>query len=383
MRGLLKDITEVRNITGKRILLRTSLNVPLNKEGLLLDAFRLKKALTTIQYLRKRGARVIICGHIGRDPHASLKPIFDCMRDLVPGIKFAEAVVGPHVRTLVKCMKDGDVIMLENVRREHGETENDETFAKELASTADIFVNDAFADSHREHASIIGVPKFLPSYAGLLFKKEADRLTRARNPEHPALFILGGAKFETKQPLVEKFLSIYDHVFVAGALANDFFAAEGLEVGRSLVSSPPADVKHLLHNPKIILPSDVVVLTHDGRKVVKKPDEVEAGDMINDSGPATLKLLEPIIKNARFILWNGPLGEYQLGFIDGTKGIIEIVARSNAESIVGGGDTMSLIEKYGLEDAFTFCSTAGGAMLEFLLNGSIAGSEAIRGSAHA
>ena len=375
----LRDIRKVKDIRGKKVLVRASLNVSLDSEGNLVDDFRLKKALSTIQYLKNHDAKVIICGHLGRDPNITLRPVFAYFERFID-ITFVEDILGPEVKNAVSNMRNGDVVLLENLRREAGEKSNDEGLARDLASLADIYVNDAFSVSHRDHASIVGIPKFIPGFAGILFQTEYEKLEHARSPEHPALFILGGAKFATKQPLIEKFLTVYDHVFVTGALANDFFVAEKIPVGRSLVSDPPVDVKHLLDHPKIVLPVDVTVLTEKGEKVVKKPEAVVAGDMINDLGPETLKLLEPIIMNAKYILWNGPTGDYQLGFTEGTKGLVELVNNSSANAIVGGGDTMALIGKYGYMDAFAFCSTAGGSMLEFLLKGTLPGIEALKHS---
>lgn len=376
MNESLQDITHIKDIKGKKILIRSSLNVPITKEGILLNEFRLDKTLHSIKYLRDYGAKIIVVGHLGRDEHISIKPVYNYLKNHI-SIDFVDDIVGEKAKEKIEKMGDGDVLLLENLRRNKGEVENSEEFAKELASLADIYVNDCFSTSHREHASIVGVPKFLPSYIGLLFKDELENLEIARNPEHPALFILGGAKFATKQPLVEKFLDVYDHVFVTGALANDFFKAQGFEMGKSIVSEPAVNVDDLLSNPKIILPKDVVVLTENGQSVVKNPNELNETDMINDSGPSTQMLLEPIIQKAKFILWNGPIGDYQLGFIEGTKEIITMIANSNAKSVVGGGDTMALISRFGFDKVFTFGSTAGGAMLEFLLNGTLPAIKAI------
>lgn len=373
----LKDITSIDNLKGKRVLIRSSLNVPITKEGVLLDAFRLEKALQSIEYLRDKGAKVIILGHLGRDANVSLEPVFNFFKKKMD-ITFSKELVGESVEQKVNEMNDGDVLLLENLRGNNGEVENSLHFAESLAKLGDIYVNDAFSTSHRDHASIVSIPQFLPSYIGLLFKDELKNLEYARSPEHPALFILGGAKFATKQPLVEKFLEIYDHVFVTGALANDFFKAQGYNVGRSIVSEPAVNVDELLKNEKVIIPHDVVVLTEDGKSFVKKPSEVLDTDMINDSGPETQKALRPIIENAKFILWNGPIGDYQLGFIEGTKEVVSMIANSDAESVVGGGDTMSLITKFGFDKAFTFGSTAGGAMLAFLLDGTLPAIEALK-----
>lgn len=378
----LRDIRERTDLLGKRVLLRASLDEPINERGELADDFRLRKTLPTIEYLVKSGAKVIVCGHLGRDPHISFEPIMQYFQKHIRAITFAHDVVGPPAKNIINNMKEGDVVLLENLRREDGETENDETFARDLASLADIYVNDAFSVAHRVHASIVGVPEYIPGYAGLQFIDEYEQLEYARRPKHPALFILGGAKMETKEPLINKFLSVYDHVFVGGALANDFFRAEGFEVGRSLLSHSPPRVKHLLGNQRLILPSDVVVLTGDGKRVVRKIGDVQASDCIYDAGPATFKALEPIIRNAEFILWNGPLGEYKHHFFDGTKNLIDLIGKAHVDAVVGGGDTMSLISKFDCQRIFSFCSTAGGAMLEFLLKGTLPGIEAIQKSQH-
>lgn len=374
----LQSIRDITDLRGKTVLVRSSLNAPKDENGNI-DDFRLEKGLPTLQYLKNHDAKVIVIGHIGRDAHESLKPVHACLEKFIP-ITFVPDNRGPHVKNALNNMVNGDIILLENLRREAGEISNDDTFADELASYADIYINDAFSVSHREHASIVGIPKKITGYAGLLFEDEYKELQYARNPEHPALFILGGAKFETKQPLVEKFLTIYDHVFVTGALANDFFMAEGYPIGKSLVSEPPVDVRHLLQNQKVILPQDVTVLTKDGNKKVRELHDIEPDDVINDVGPKTLEVLKPIVAHAQFILWNGPLGDYQQGFEDGTKRLIEMIDKSDAESVVGGGDTMSLISKYGYQKRFSFCSTAGGSMLEFLLKGTLPGIEALKKS---
>lgn len=365
-----QDISQIKNLKGKKVLLRASLNAPVGSNGELFDKFRLKKALISIKYLQEHKAKTIIIGHIGRGTDVSLEPVFKYFQKYI-NLKYIDDIVGEEANSAVNEMKSGDIILLKNLRSEEGETKNDLTFAEKLSSLADIYVNDCFPVSHREHASVISVPKFLPSYSGLVFKEEFERLKIAEKPEHPALFILGGVKFSTKQILVEKFLDIYDHIFITGALANDFFKAKGYNVGRSVVSDPPINVNYLLSNKKIILPEDVVVLTKNGEKVTKDLDDVSDTDMIADTGPKTIEKLKPIILNAKFILWNGPTGYYEGGFVHATKNLAEIISKSDANSIVGGGDTMSLIIKFGFGEAFSFCSTAGGAMLEFLLNGTL------------
>jgi len=376
MNGGLRYITSAQGLRSKRVLLRASLNVPI-KDGMLVNDFRISKSLDTIKFLQKAGAHTIIIAHIGRDSKATLRPVYNHLKKEIK-LTFVEDSVGPDVDSTIDGMKDGDVVLLENLRSNSGETVNDIQFAERLASHADLYVNDAFAVSHRAHASIVGIPRFLPSYAGLLFKNEFENLSRAQTPEHPALFILGGAKFSTKQPLVEKFIETYDHVFIGGALVNDFYKAQGFEIGRSLTSEFPVKLDHLLKNPKIVLPVDIRVLSKDGKSTVKKPDEVAPDEMIIDSGPETLNNLEELIKKCNFVLWNGPLGDYQLGFRESTERVAHIINDNTVPSVVGGGDTVALVNAAGLADSFAFSSTAGGAMLEFLLKGTLPGIEVLQ-----
>ena len=277
-------------------------------------------------------------------------------------------------------MKNEDVILLENLRSNNGETINDIQFAEKLASHADLYINDAFAVAHRAHASLVGIPRFLPSYAGLLFEYEYKNLSRAINPAHPALFILGGAKFSTKQPLVEKFVEIYDHVFIGGALVNDFYKARGWEVGRSKTSEFPVKLEHLLENPKIVLPIDITVISPDGKSSNKKPNEVKQEEMIINRRPETLKNMWKRIKKSSYVVWNGPLGDYKMRFRESTERVANIINDNNVPAVVGGGDTVALIHAAGLADSFSFSSTAGGAMLEFLLAGTLPAIEALQAS---
>ena len=378
MSGKIKYITDIPDLEGKRVLLRASLNVPI-KDGMLVDDFRISRALETIEFLKEKGARTIIISHIGRDPKETLRSVYNHMSKKIE-LVFVEEVVGDEVEKSISKMKNGDVILLENLRSNTGETINDIQFAEKLASHADLYINDAFAVAHRAHASLVGIPRFLPSYAGLLFKSEYKNLSRAISPARPALFILGGAKFSTKQPLVEKFVEIYDHVFIGGALVNDFYKARGWEVGRSKTSEFPVKLEHLLENPKIVLPIDITVISPDGKSSNKKPNEVKPDEMIIDSGPETLKNLETLIKKSSFVLWNGPLGDYKMGFRESTERVANIINDNNVPAVVGGGDTVALIHAAGLVDSFVFSSTAGGAMLEFLLAGTLPAIEALQAS---
>ena len=369
----LPDIRDVDDLSGKYVLLRASLNVPI-EDGIVTNRFRLTRAIPTIEYLRAHGARTIVVGHLGREGE-SLHPVFEAMADLVP-MQWCDEVSGRSVTSARDRLQDGDVLMLQNLRSERGEETNDASFARTLASVADIYVNDAFSDSHRMHASIVGVPQLLPSYFGENFIREYEALLQARTPQSPSLFMLGGAKFETKLPLVTAFLHAYDHVFVGGALAHDIWRARGYELGTSLVSDINLAGDPIVNAPNLLLPVDVTVQTA-GYVRVTTPDEVKPDEKIVDAGPKTVELLESYIAAARTILWNGPLGNYEDGFATATERVAETVARSFAHTTVGGGDTIASIESLCLQNRFDFLSTAGGAMLTFLETGTLPAIDAV------
>jgi len=369
------SIRDIENLKGKRVLVRAGLNVPI-QGGRVVDDFRIRKALPTIKYLKKRGARVVLVGHIGRDPKESLKPVAEYMNRFVK-VGFVPEKLGGELEGIVDNMKNGSVIMLENVRRHAGEKKNEEAFARKLASLGDIYVNDAFSVSHRKHASLVLLPKLLPSYAGLLLEDEIKHLSSARKPKHPLLVIIGGAKFETKIPLIKKFAPLADQLFIGGALANNFYEELGFNVGKSLVEHTDFHLGKLLKSEKILLPTDVEA--SDGKEyVVRRPGEVLRGETISDAGPETVKELSEIAGKAKMILWNGPLGNYENGYDRATVGLLKAVAKSKAISIVGGGDTLAMISKLKLEKKFTFVSTGGGAMIEFLEKGTLPGIEALK-----
>lgn len=366
-------------LRGKRVLLRADLNVPLDAHKKVADVFRIQKSWKTVTYLRERGARIIVASHIGRDPEESIEPVAIALKEF-GNVVFIRDITGHAAKSAVQVMKDGEVVLLENLRQDPRETENDEAFARELASLAELYVDDAFAAAHRAHASIVGVPKFLPGYIGLLMKDELQAADAARSPAHPSLAILGGAKFETKAPLVKLLLEKYDGFFLTGALANDVFKARGLPTGRSLISKelPSEDI---LSNARLIVPVDVTTETSDGQAHVKKLDEVSTDDKIVDVGPDTVDLLAPHIKAAKFILWNGPTGVYEEGYNAYTHQIARLVADAHAggaQVVLGGGDTVAAVEGSGVsEEKLGFLSTGGGAMLEYLLKGNLPGIEAL------
>ncbi len=362
------------DVRGIRVLLRTPMNVPI-VDGVVQNQFRITRALATINFLVGRGAKVILLGHIG-DGEQSTKPVAELLSQYLPKVTFCPEVTGPVALQMRDALGDGEVLILENVRRDTREKKNDVDFARSLAELGDIYVNDAFADSHRVHASIVGVPAFIPSYVGMNFMHEYTELVKMREPKLPALFLLGGAKFDTKLPLVEQFLKVYDHVFIGGALANDFFKAKGYEVGESLVSDIDLANSPLLYHPKLLLPVDVVV--SDGKETrTCSPDAVGRHEKIFDMGPASLELLKPLIAEAATILWNGPFGNYEAGYDEYTMKTAAAIAAARGYAVVGGGDTVASIESMGRQEQFAFLSTAGGAMLTFLETGTLAGIDAI------
>jgi 3-phosphoglycerate kinase len=374
----LPRITDNTELRGKRVLVRASLNVPI-ENGVVQNAFRLESVLPTLRFLREAGARTVVMGHIGRDPKETLEPVCAALEKDIHIAWHGGPLTGA-IAAAAEALADGDMMMVENVRSAPGETENDEAFAKLLASFGDIYVNDAFADSHRAHASIVGVPRFLPSYAGITFAKECEELGKAFEPQTPSLFLLGGAKFETKLPLIERFAGFYTHAFVGGALANDIWKAQGLRIGRSKVSDIDLSGAPLARDERLLLPTDVTVADERANARITTPDDVRDDEIIYDAGPKTVAMLAPLIAEAKTIVWNGPLGYFEGGYDAYTKECATLIAKSAAHSIIGGGDTVSAIEPLGLNDRFGFVSTGGGAMLVFLEKGTLPGIDALRGS---
>lgn len=372
----MKSIKDAKELKGKRVIVRVDFNVPI-KDGRVLDAFRLRAAMDTIRILRKIGAKIILIAHFGKDGTDSLSVVGEYMHKFVP-LRFVPDVVGSVAQQAVSEMRNGDIVLLENLRRESGEMKNTKAFAKALSLLGDAYVNDAFSVSHREHASIVGLPKLLPSYAGIQLEEEIKELIPAyKNKHHPFLFILGGAKFSTKIPLVQKYLKDADSVFIGGALANDFWKAMGYEMGVSVVGDEKFDFKKLLKNKKLILPIDVV--TKSGHLVgQKKPNELSANDMAVDVGSASVEMLQEEINKAKFIVWNGPLGMYKDGFDKATNKILRHIVKRKVETIVGGGDTVSAVQFLGVENRLKFVSTGGGATLDFLAHGTLPGIKALK-----
>jgi phosphoglycerate kinase len=386
----MKTLLDISHLAGVKVIVRVDFNVAI-KNGAIGDDFRIRKVLPTIDFLREKGARLILVSHIetaggladdalAKKP--TLAPVADYLKKKGLPVTFVKSLSSAFEAT--EGLKDGEIVLLENIRENPGEKENDKKFARQLASLGDIYVNDAFSVSHREQASICAITEFMPSYAGLELEEEIKQLSAAFNPSHPFVFILGGAKFDTKLPLIQRFSKTADTVFIGGALANDALKAKGYEIGMSKTSDGATDISSAINQQNIMIPVDVVIQNHSERilKGAGVDDCISASDSIFDAGPKTLAALKEKIDAAQFILWNGPLGLFEKGFTAGTEDLAKMIADRtvsdrNVRSIVGGGDTLAAIAKLGVEDKFTFVSTGGGAMLDFLATGTLPGIEAL------
>lgn len=355
---------------GKRVIVRVDFNVPI-ENGIVSnsEAFRIHAVVPTINFLKNAGAKIILISHIGRGGD-SLSSVADYIATTLPelGVKFIPEIIGENVNSAISSLQNGDVILLENIRQNSGEEKNDSEFSKTLASYADYYVNDAFAVSHRAHASIVGIPAIIPGYAGLLIESEINHLNQALHPQSPSVLIMAGIKFETKLPLIEKLLPLYDSVILGGGLLNTYLKLLTISVGKSVIDES-VDLSSIIGNTKIIVP-DMVVIERDGTSYEINTTEVMENDIIVDV--VISDKMKTLINTAATIVWNGPLGWYEKGYMQST---IDIVANLDTQThtIVGGGDTVTVIRKEKLEDTITFLSTGGGAMLEYLQNGTLTG----------
>ena len=374
-----KTIRDI-NVAQKRVLVRVDFNVPQDKAGNITDDTRIRAALPTIQYLRDQGAKVILCSHLGRPKgkvaeELRLTPAAERLAELL-GAPVAKTndCIGPEVEKAVAVMKPGDVLLLENLRFHAEEEANDPSFAKQLASVADFYVNDAFGSAHRAHASTEGVAHFLPAVAGFLMERELNFLGKATaEPTRPYIAILGGAKVSDKIAVIENLLPKVDQLIVGGGMANTFFKAQGHEVGASLVEDDKVKLaKDLLTRgaKKLLLPVDVVVadaFAADAKHQTVAVDEVPTGWRILDIGPKSVSKFAAALKKAKTVVWNGPMGVFEFpAFAAGTVAIAKALAKSNATSVIGGGDSAAAVEQAGVADKITHISTGGGASLEFL-----------------
>ncbi len=374
-----KKTIEDIEVGSKRVLVRVDFNVPLD-EGIVTDDTRIQAALPTIKYLIDHDAKVILCSHLGRPkgqvvPELSLRPVAEHLGGLLEAdVSFAEDCIGAEAKQAAEKLGDGDVLLLENTRFHAGEKANDADFAKELASLAELYVNDAFGTAHRAHASTVGVTEYLPAAAGYLMEKEIRYLGEAlREPEHPFVAIMGGAKISDKIDVVKRLLEMADHLLVGGGLANTFLAASGYDLAESLVEDEALPTaREILEGAvdKLLLPVDLVVATEfaaDAEKKTVPVDQIPSGWQALDIGEQTIELFKSKLEGAKLIVWNGPMGVFELQpFAQGTFAIAEAIAETEATSIIGGGDSAAAIRKAGLTDQISHVSTGGGASLEFM-----------------
>ncbi|HHW61589.1 MAG TPA: phosphoglycerate kinase [Syntrophomonadaceae bacterium] len=371
------------DLTGKRVLMRVDFNVPMDDEGHITDDARIVAALPTIKYILDQGGQLILMSHLGRpkgkrNEKLSLRPVAKHLEKLLnEPVQMADDCIGPAVHEALDHLNSGQILMLENVRFYPEEEKNDPSFAESLAMLADIYVNDAFGTAHRAHASTAGVADFLPTYAGFLLEKEVQMLRQVlENPGSPKIAIMGGAKIKDKLGLVKNFLNKMDVLLLGGGMANTFLKASGIDIGKSLYEPELIDqAREILQmaaeqQKEIILPVDVVVTAEiaDGAEgQIVNVHEVPEDQMIVDIGPETVAIFSQKIATAQTIIWNGPLGVYeQAAFARGTQEVAKAIAKAQAISVIGGGDSAAAIHDLGLEKEVTHISTGGGATLEFL-----------------
>lgn len=383
-------------VSGKRVLCRVDFNVPL-ADGVVTDDTRIQAALSTITYLMEHGAKVILCSHLGRpegtgyQAEFSLAPVAEHLSKVLgKPVAFAKDTIGESAKETVASLSDGDVALLENVRFDKREKKNDPEFAEALASLADVYVNDAFGAAHRAHASTAGVAAYLPAYAGMLMEKEVTTLTSMLdNPNHPFVAILGGSKVSDKVAVIDALIDKCDTLIIGGGMCFTFLVAQGYSVGTSLMEQDWVErASAMLEKAKnkgvsILLPSDVVcadAFANDANTVTCGVDAIPQDMMGLDIGPETTKAYADAIAGAKTVFWNGPMGVFEMSsFEAGTKGVaLAVAVNKDADTIIGGGDSVAAVNKFDLADQMTFISTGGGASMELVQGEALPGVEALK-----
>ena len=376
------------------MIVRVDFNVPIGEDGRITDDTRITSALPTINHLTKSGAQVLLISHFGRpkgaaDPSLSLAPIAVALENYLDSkVLFATNCIGGPVEQTLRNMNPGDVALLENVRFHTGETSNHPDFARDLAAPAQVFVNDAFGACHRKHASVVGLAKLMPAYPGFLVEKEVAAFEKVLDdPDRPLVAIVGGAKISTKIDVLKNLVGRFDELLLGGGMANTFLAARGLDMASSLVEENLLNVAREIeartsdHGSDLVLPVDGVMapsLEPGSQVEVHSVDDVPRDWLMLDIGPETIRLFDAHIRRARTIVWNGPMGVFESdAFAEGTKSVARAVARSEAFSVVGGGDSVAAIKTLGIEDAISHISTGGGASLEMLVGRALPGIAAL------
>lgn len=392
----LRSIRIAPNLTGKKVLLRVDFNVPL-KNGKIIEDYKIVQCLATIRYLLRYKSKLTIATHLGNPQGKKVKglstaPVAKRLAELLgEKVTFMPEAIGEKVRKAINGEKgDKEIIFLENLRYYPGEEKNSRTFAKKLAKPFDLCVNNAFAVCHREHASVAAIKKYLPVYAGLLLEEEMINLIKAMQPKKPLVIVIGGSKIQTKLPLIKNFLKRADHILIGGAIANDFIKGLGYQVGKSLVGKDTAELRQAIKiyrragNKKIILPADFVVsdrLDERGKAEIKSINNIDHKDYILDIGPKSISFYAKYIKAANTLIWNGPMGMFELNdFRHGTMAIARLIAaRSTGQAfgVVGGGETVEALRKTQMIQHVDWVSTGGGAMLDFLAGQKLPGLKGI------
>lgn len=378
-----KKTIEDIDVKGKKVLVRVDFNVPMNEEGVITDDRRIREALPTISYLSKKGGKVILMSHLGRpkgkfNAKYSLGPVAQKLSELLGSkVALAEDVIGDKVLAMTNSLKDGEIMLLENVRFYEEEEKNDAEFSKKLAALGDIYVNDAFGTAHRAHASTAGVADYLPSAIGYLIKKEIDIMGKALTaPERPFVAILGGAKVSDKIGVIDNLIDKVDTLLIGGGMAFTFYKAMGYEIGKSILEADKVELageilkKADKKGVKLLLPIDVVVAPEfkaDAPHKTVDAKNIPADEMGLDIGAETMKIYSEVVENAKTVVWNGPMGVFEMpAFAKGTYALADAMSKCKGTTIVGGGDSAAAVEQLGFADKITHISTGGGASLEFL-----------------